>query len=108
MYMKFLEKAVDWGVTGVVVGGTQPEKLKEASEYFASKDAPQFILSPGFGAQGADIGALGKSLRNFYPAVGRSVLYAWDDDKYRELGFPDACVAAMEDTIAELNGQLGV
>ncbi len=49
LYLQFAQKARMWGVDGVIVGATQPEKIQEIKEVLAG-EVP--ILCPGVGAQG--------------------------------------------------------
>jgi orotidine-5'-phosphate decarboxylase len=49
LYLQFARKARMWGVDGVIVGATQPEKITEIREVL-SEEVP--ILCPGVGAQG--------------------------------------------------------
>lgn len=68
LYREFLERAVDAGADGIVVGATQLDILRHVSRQLP-------VYSPGIGAQGGDAG---KALRSGadYLIIGRSIVEA--------------------------------
>ena len=68
LYREFLERAVDAGADGIVVGATQLDILRHVSRQLP-------VYSPGLGAQGGDAG---KALRSGadYLIIGRSIVEA--------------------------------
>ncbi len=69
-YLSFANKALKWGVDGVVVGATVPEKIKEISRVLG-KNVP--IYSPGVGAQGGSAEVALRAGSN-YLIVGREIV----------------------------------
>lgn len=78
----FIDRAKDWGVDGVVVGSTRPDKINTARSRLG---ADFIIFSPGSGVQGGDPV---KSLEagSDYIIVGRSIIESKDPaDETRRL-----------------------
>jgi len=73
-YELFTERALEWGVDGVVVGATRPEKIAEISKLLKGRVQ---IYAPGVGAQG---GSAPNAVKNGadYLIVGRSIIAAED------------------------------
>jgi orotidine-5'-phosphate decarboxylase len=72
LYMVFAERALKWGVDGVVVGATYPERIREVRKLLGD-NIP--IYTPGVGFQGGDV----KNCLNAgseYFIVGRSIFEA--------------------------------
>jgi orotidine-5'-phosphate decarboxylase len=68
-YVAFAKKALKYGASGVIVGATYPEKIREVNGILGDK-VP--IFSPGIGAQGGEIAAVLKAGAR-YLIVGRSI-----------------------------------
>ncbi len=71
-YELFAEKAIEWGVDGVVVGATRPEKISETQRLLKGRIP---IYAPGVGVQGGSAQNAVKSGAD-YLIVGRSILTA--------------------------------
>jgi orotidine-5'-phosphate decarboxylase len=76
-YVSFARKALKWGVDGVVVGATVPEKIAEVKRIIG-KDIS--IYSPGVGAQGGAAETAVKAGAN-YLIVGREITNSDDPEK---------------------------
>jgi orotidine-5'-phosphate decarboxylase len=68
LYRKFLERAVDAGADGIVVGATQLDILRQVSRQLP-------VYSPGIGTQGGDAGEALRSGAD-YLIIGRSIVEA--------------------------------
>ena len=66
MLIKVAEKVVEWHKDGVgaVVGATNPEELKNISEFFSSAKKSVPLLIPGVGSQGGSAKEVAAILKN--------------------------------------------
>ncbi len=74
LYLKFARMARLWDADGVIVGATQPAKIREVREVLG-EEIP--ILSPGVGAQGGDARTAIDAGAD-YVIVGRAIVEAED------------------------------
>ena len=74
LYLLFAERALRWGASGVIVGGTYPKKIREVSEVL-DDNVP--IFSPGIGRQGGLIEDCLRMGANYF-IIGRSIFQAED------------------------------
>lgn len=87
LYKKVMKKAQQWGTPEnlmFVIGATHPEKFEEIRRI-----APQhFLLVPGVGAQGGDLGGLSYYGMNDHGGLlvnsSRAILYAGDGEDFAE------------------------
>ena len=114
------EKVAEWGselmgkngyrYVGAVVGATYPEQGKIARQIMPKN----FILVPGYGAQGGK----GADLAHFFNKDGlgaivnssRGIIGAWQQEKYAKYGaeaYADAARAAVLDMKEDINSALG-
>jgi len=76
-YLSFAKKAVKYCADGIVVGATQPQKIREVKQV-VKEEVP--IYSPGIGAQGGAAEEAVKAGAN-YIIVGREITMALDPAK---------------------------
>ena len=76
-YLSFAKKALKYGADGVVVGATQPQKIREVKEV-VGQEVP--IYSPGVGTQGGAAEEAVKAGAD-YLIVGREITMAADPAK---------------------------
>jgi orotidine-5'-phosphate decarboxylase len=74
MHNLFLERAMDWGADGVVVGATKPQAISEVASQVKGKIP---IFSPGVGAQGGSPVEAVQAGAD-YLIIGRTILLADD------------------------------
>ena len=87
LYKKVMKKAQQWGTPDnlmFVIGATHPEKFEEIRRI-----APQhFLLAPGVGVQGGDLGGLSYYGMNDHGGLlvnsARAILYAGDGEDFAE------------------------
>ncbi|NIM44655.1 MAG: hypothetical protein GTN80_02860 [Nitrososphaeria archaeon] len=109
LYMKFVEASVNWGLTGVVIGATYPEKVEEICSFLLTQKKTRVVITTGYGVQGGDISAIPESVSglDFLAFVGRSVLYAFRNPAYSHLPYTEASANAVRDFRDLLNSHLG-
>jgi len=71
-YLLFAEKALRWGADGVIVGATQPQRIREVHSILGDK-VP--IYAPGIGPQGGVAQSAVRAGARFL-IVGRAILHA--------------------------------
>lgn len=79
-YLVFAEKAVEWGADGVVVGATDPGKIREIDRVL---DGRIPIYSPGIGVQGGLLELASEAGASYF-IIGRSILHSPDPLKAAE------------------------
>ena len=120
LFCHVAEKVAEWGselmgkngysYVGAVVGATYPEQGKTARAIMPKN----FILVPGYGAQGGK----GADLAHFFNKDGlgaivnssRGIIGAWQQEKYAQYGaaaYADAARAAVMDMKADINSAIG-
>ncbi|MCS7115999.1 MAG: orotidine-5'-phosphate decarboxylase [Nitrososphaerota archaeon] len=80
IYELFLDRALNWGVDGIIVGATVPKLINEVAMKVQKK---LLIFCPGVGVQGGDIYETVKAGADFI-IVGRSIINAPNPRKVAE------------------------
>lgn len=107
LYEKVMRKAQEWGTPGnlmYVVGATHPEKFQEIRAI-----APEhFLLVPGVGAQGGDLGALTRHGINAEVGLlvnsSRGIIFASEGEDFAEQARAKA--QALQQEMSRLLGEL--
>ena len=104
LYKEVAKKINGWYTPGIgaVVGATYPAQLKEIVATF-KKPVP--LLLPGIGTQGASIQDLPNEVKNRIHRIsaGSSIIYAYQEQRYQNSEYVEACLKEIKD----LNNQIG-